>query len=229
MRLNKTLFGAIALGAVLTFAGCSTKDNNTQTTEPTTGVTTEATTETTTEATTEAPTDTTQPSSGDASSDGTDATEPGGQEAEHSEEMNKIHEAVVGAYEHYIPNMAYDADTAKELFGLQPEWYDDMLAEGPMISAQVDTFIAVHPTEGNLKNVEDALKAYRETLVNDTMQYPMNQVKIQASRVETVGDYVFFIMLGEIDMDIEEEAAMVTAYEAQNQLAVDAIKGVLGK
>lgn len=222
MRLNKGLFGAIALGAVLTFAGCSQKDNNTQTTEPTTGVTTETTTQTTTESTTE---ETTEPSSGDASQDGTQ----GGQEAEHTEEMTKIHEAVVGAYEYYIPNMAYDAQTAKELFGLQPEWYDDMLAEGPMISAQVDTFIAVHPTEGNLANVEDALKAYRETLVNDTMQYPMNQIKIQASRVETIGDYVFFIMLGDIGNDIEEEAAMVTAYEAQNQLAVDAIKSVLGK
>ena len=92
----------------------------------------------------------------------------------------------------------------------------------------VDTFIAVHPTEGNEQNVEDALNAYRDNLVNNSMQYPANQVKVEASRVETVGDYVFFLMLGSIDLEIEDEAEMLTAYQEQNQIAVDAIKEVLG-
>ena len=218
MRLNKGLIGVIALGAVLTFAGCGSNDDANQTTG-TTEVTTEATTETTTE--TEADT-TNEDTSGED-------TAPEEGTAEHSEELTRIHDAVKEAYgESYVPNMEYDSETAKEPFGLQPEWYDDTIAEGPMISVHVDTFIAVHPTEGNEQNVEDALNAYRDNLVNNSMQYPANQVKVEASRVETVGDYVFFLMLGSIDLEIEDEAEMLTAYQEQNQIAVDAIKEVLG-
>ena len=220
MRLNKGLIGVIALGAVLTFAGCGSNDDANQTTG-TTEVTTEATTETTTE--TEADT-TNEDTSGED-------TAPEEGTAEHSEELTRIHNAVKEAYgESYVPNMEYDSETAKELFGLQPEWYDDMIAEGPMISVHVDTFIAVHPTEGNEQNVEDALNAYRDNLVNNSMQYPMNVPKVNASRVYQKGNYVFFLMLGAAAPNdvMDDEAASLTFYQQQNDIAVKAIDGVLG-
>ena len=53
----------------------------------------------------------------------------------------------------------------------------------------------------------------------------MNLLKIQASKVETVGDYVFFVMLGTIDeMAYTEDSDMIKAYEEQNQIALDIIK-----
>ena len=63
------------------------------------------------------------------------------------------------------------------------------------------------------------------------MQYPMNQIKVQASRVEQVGNYVFFILLGDIPMEVEEkgEDAILAAAKEQAQIAVDAINKVLTK
>ena len=75
--------------------------------------------------------------------------------------------------------------------------------------------------------MEKALTEYREYLLNDTMQYPMNVSKIQASQVIRHGDYVFFVMLGGPDDDAMEkgdEAALKSA-EENNQIAVDIING----
>ena len=98
------------------------------------------------------------------------------------------------------------------------------------MSVHVDKFIAIHATEGNLENVQNAINSYRDMLVNDTMQYPMNLVKIQGSVVETVGDYVFFVMLGVIDeMAYTEEKDMIDAYTAINNSVIDAAKEVIGQ
>ena len=81
------------------------------------------------------------------------------------------------------------------------------------------------------EEAKKALDAYRETLVNDTMQYPMNISKIQSSQVYVVGDYVFFIMLGQIPDEMLEqgdESEMLKASQEQNQIAIDAINRVLG-
>lgn len=149
---------------------------------------------------------------------------------EQQEVLNGIHTAVKEAYgENYIPSQAFDEITLQEVYGLSSDMYDAIIAEGPMISMHVDTFIAVHPTEGNFDNVVAALEGYRKVLVEDTMQYPMNQIKIQASKVETVGDYVFFIMLGYGDDTLENEDEILASFEEQNNIAIDAIKNVIGE
>lgn len=149
---------------------------------------------------------------------------------EQQEVLNGIHTAVKEAYgEDYIPSQAFDEITLKEVYGLSSDMYDAIIAEGPMISMHVDTFIAVHPTEGNFDNVVAALEGYRNVLVEDTMQYPMNQIKIQASKVETIGDYVFFIMLGYGDDTLENEDEILASFEEQNDIAIDAIKNVIGE
>lgn len=149
---------------------------------------------------------------------------------EQQEVLNGIHTAVKEAYgENYIPSQAFDEITLKEVYGLSSDMYDAIIAEGPMISMHVDTFIAVHPTEGNFDNVVAALEGYRDVLVEDTMQYPMNQIKIQASKVETIGDYVFFIMLGYGDDTLENEDEILASFEEQNDIAIDAIKNVIGE
>ncbi len=68
--------------------------------------------------------------------------------------------------------------------------------------------------------------------INDTMQYPMNLLKAQASRIYTKGDYVFFFMLGFIENELEETATeeeQIDAYKEQNQIAVDAVKELFAK
>ena len=125
--------------------------------------------------------------------------EPAGQETEAAvnvsldDVLNKIKEAYG---EGYIPNTPMDDQMLNDVIGLSPELCESYVAEMPMISTFVETFIGVKAKEGKGDDVEKALTEYRERLVGDTMQYPMNVSKIQASQVVRHGDYVFFVMLG---------------------------------
>ncbi len=149
---------------------------------------------------------------------------------DYAAQLEEIHTAVKEAYgENYGPSMPYDAQMLADMFGLTEDMYDVVIAEGPMMSAKVDTFIAVHPTEGNKEAVVEALNNYRKVQIEDTFQYPANLSKIQASEVREMGDYVFFFMLGYTDEMFETEEEQIAEFQKLNQIAVDAIEGVLNK
>ena len=140
--------------------------------------------------------------------------EPAGQETEAAvnvsldDVLNKIKEAYG---EGYIPNTPMDDQMLNDVIGLSPELCESYVAA----------------KEGKGDDVEKALTEYRERLVGDTMQYPMNVSKIQASQVVRHGDYVFFVMLGGPDdaaMEQGDEAALKSA-EENNKIAIDVIDG----
>lgn len=136
--------------------------------------------------------------------------------------LNDIKEAYG---DNYVPNSELDAQMLEDIVGLTPDLYDSAVAEMPMISTFVETFIGVKASEGNGDQAEQILNEYRDRLVSDTMQYPMNIAKIQASEVVRHGDYIFFVMLGAPDdaaMEQGDEAALQSAIE-NNQIAVSAI------
>ena len=106
------------------------------------------------------------------------------------------------------------------------KWYSAAIAEVPMISANADTLVIVKAKNAaSKKKIRSALKKYREELIQDTCQYPMNQLKIQASKVYVKGNYVCFIMLGTISNKQEEQSEdkVIAAYKKQNEKAVKAI------
>ncbi len=152
--------------------------------------------------------------------------EAGGQDdsAGWTEEMSAVRDAVAEALgEEYWPDMALDPELLEMYFGLTDDMYEDYLAEMPMISANVDTLVVVKPKEGQADAVEEALTAYRESKVNDTMQYPINVGQIEASRVEKIGDYVCFVQLGGDTQDAFEEggdAAVVEHCQELNERVV---------
>ena len=146
--------------------------------------------------------------------------------------IDAIHTAVKEAYgENYLPNMLLSEDDIQLTLGIEPSWYEEIIVELPMISAQVDTFIAVKATDDHVADVTDAITAYQERLKADTMQYPSNLSKIAASTVVTMDNYIFFIMLGYVDISIEDqpEDVRIQAHTEQNQIAIDAIESVLLK
>lgn len=158
---------------------------------------------------------------------GGDAAQPG--EEGWSEEMAGLRAAVVEAVgeDEYWPNMPMDGEMLEMFYGITADMYDDYMAETPMISANVDTLIIVRAKEGQTDAVYDKLNAYRDALVNDTMQYPMNLGKIQSSQVEKIGNYVVFVQLGgEAGLADDEEEAITHSQEA-NSKALEAIKGKL--
>ena len=160
-----------------------------------------------------------------AEGDGTDGIEEGW-----SQEMEQLKAAAVEAAEGgYWPDMALQPDMLEMSFGITSDMYDDYMAEMPMMSAHVDTLLIVKAKEDKLETIQKIVEDYREAKVNDTMQYPMNLGKIQASQVETIGNYVVFVMLGGDTTDVEEQGdeAVVKTCQERNGKVIEAIRGQL--
>lgn len=146
--------------------------------------------------------------------------------------VKKIRNAIAAKFgDNYVPNVSLTKDEIKTKFGLSTSWYTSVLAEIPMIGANVDTLvIAKAKNKTAKKKIKNQLTKYRQSLIDDTMQYPMNVLKIQASKVYVKDDFVFFIMLGFIDSKTEETGSdeqILKAYKALNQKAVSTINTLL--
>ncbi|MEG2857500.1 MAG: DUF4358 domain-containing protein, partial [Clostridia bacterium] len=101
----------------------------------------------------------------------------------------------------------------------------EFIAEQPMISANIDTFIAIKAKSGAGARVESALRKYKASLTSpEACMYPSNIPKAQASQVVRHGDYVFFIMLGASNpRDEVDETAQLAFAKSQVQKGVNAI------
>ena len=66
--------------------------------------------------------------------------------------IKKIRKAVVNTFgENYVADVALTSEEIKAKYGISPSWYTDAVAEVPMISSHVDTFIAVKAKNKNTK------------------------------------------------------------------------------
>ena len=161
-----------------------------------------------------------------------DSTQNGAQTADEdvTTALQNAKKAVTDALgEDYWPDSEIPAEMLNDTYGVSADLYDAYLGESPMISVNVDTLLIIHAKNGKVEEVENALNTYRDHLVNDTMQYPMNLGKIQASRIERVGDYVCFVQLGADTSAAEEQGdeAVITYCQEQNELALEAIRQTL--
>ncbi len=142
--------------------------------------------------------------------------------------LNEIHEAVRNAYgENYLPNMPLDSELLANLKTIPADLYSEFIAEMPMISANADEFMAFKAAEGKADALEAALNAYKDYLINESFQYPVNKVRVQASEVIRHGDYLFFVLLGPVDMETQEKGddAILQAAKDGVKIGVDVING----
>lgn len=139
--------------------------------------------------------------------------------------LTDIHKALKKAYgERYIPGQLYSSTDLNEMFGVKKDWYEFALAEGPLYSTNVETFIGIKAKPGKAAEVKTALESYRTNALNG-MQYPMNMPTVQASQVVENGDYVFYVMLGSAPMEAQEQSdqAALDAAQKANQIGIDII------
>lgn len=131
--------------------------------------------------------------------------------------------------EDYWPDSVMEPEYVQDLYGLKPDMYEDIFVETPMIGTNVDTLIIVQAKKDRVEDVEKALNTYRKGEINNTMQYPMNIGKVQASRIETIDNYVLFIQLGGSSVDAEEEGEekVMELSREQNEKALEAIRQAL--
>lgn len=139
--------------------------------------------------------------------------------------LTQLHTALKEAYgENYLPSMPLDETMMAEVIGINMENVESFIAEMPMMSAHVDTFIGIKAKEGKADQVEEELKAYHNNIVENSMQYPMNEEKVKASQVIRKGDYVFMMMLGQIPDETIADTA--TFAKEQMQIGLDKLEEI---
>lgn len=107
-----------------------------------------------------------------------------------------------------------------EDIGVTSDMYTEYIYKIPMISVNVDTLIIVKAAENKTADVKAVLEAYRDSLINDSLQYPMNISKVQNSVIEVYGDYVAFIQLGaDLASNAAEEAYSKNQNITEDELA----------
>ncbi len=161
-----------------------------------------------------------------AESDNESGEETNAPEEGEESSVKKIAQAIKDAYgENYLPDMEVPKELVDTTFGLEKDSYTDVFAETPMISAHPDTLIVVKAVNGKTGDVKAKLEKYRDYLVNESLQYPGNIAKVNASQVVANGDYAAFILLGAINEneDASEEEQKKFA-EEQTKIGVDAFK-----
>lgn len=139
--------------------------------------------------------------------------------------VDVIYENIKNTYgDNYIPNSDIPSELLESVYGLSPSMYTELWAQMPMMSTQADTVIVVKAESGKGSTVEKALTDARDRIIADSIQYPMNIAKVNATKVVRNGDYVAFLMVGAIDdsmADPMSEEAKAFA-EAEVQKGVDA-------
>lgn len=217
---KKLLVTMICCSIVFSFTACADKkgNNTDEKNSSAAGNTTESTIESSTESTTENTETNQTQGSGENQGQGV-----GWNGESWSEEMEVIKKGVTDALgENYWPDAQITQEMLEGSFGISSDLYEDYFAEMPMISANVDTLIIIKAKQDKVEEVTEALEAYRDRMINDTMQYPMNIGKVQSSIVEVIDNYVCFIQLG-AETDDSEEVAIEQCKE-QNQMALEAIR-----
>lgn len=148
-----------------------------------------------------------------------------------TEEMEKIKQAVVDNLgEDYWPNTAMTPDMMESLLGITPDMYEDYFAEMPAINVNVDMLVVIKAAADKADAVEEALLAYYDRNVSDTMQYPQNVGKIQAARVERIGSYVIFAQLGADTTAVSEEGdneVIIAHCQEVNDLVIEIISNLI--
>lgn len=143
--------------------------------------------------------------------------------------LAKAHDAVKEVYgDDYLPSMEIDKEFLEDIYGLPMDEVEDFIAEGPMMTTHVDTFIGLRAKKGSEDKLAQALKDYKTYLLEESFQYPMNMPKIEAAQILQIEDHLFFIMLGGYNNNTEEtEEGALKFAEDQVAKGIEAIKGLV--
>lgn len=96
----------------------------------------------------------------------------------------------------YWPEVGLTKEELEQKTGITENMYVDFLAEKQVLDSHIDTMIIIHAKETHVGDVERALEQYRADIIEQNRNYPQNLCKAEASRMETIEDYVCFVQLG---------------------------------
>lgn len=126
----------------------------------------------------------------------------------------------------YYPDTEMTEEQIREELGLDESLYEEVYAENTAENERPDTFIAVKAKSGKVDEVKEKLTAYKQRLIDEN-SFDANADKLNAAEVYSEGDYVFFVLLGDVDDGTSSEGFAETLGK-EVQRGIDAIKEALG-
>ncbi len=139
-------------------------------------------------------------------------------------DLREIRDSVAEAYgDDFTATASGSLEELTSILSLEESDVEDFFYNIPMVSINADVFIGIKAAGGKADKIEDALNRYRDYLINDTLQYPMNTAKVSSTTVTRRGNYVFLVMLGDPGADIEDAAEAADHCRQQNKIATDKI------
>ncbi len=96
----------------------------------------------------------------------------------------------------YWPEVAISEEELRKEIGITSDMYVEYLGEKQVLDSHIDTMIIIHAKEDHVSEIEQALEKYRNKIIEKNREYPQNLGKAEASRMETIDDYICFIQLG---------------------------------
>ena len=128
--------------------------------------------------------------------------------------------------DHYWPEVSLSEKELLEKTGISKEMYVEFLAEKHSVEADIDMMIIIHAKEDYIGAVEQALEEYRDSIIADNRKYPQNYSKAQASRMETIEDYICFVQLGADTSIVADkgEKEMIAYCQEENERAIDILE-----
>ena len=169
----------------------------------------------------------TQSDTNNGTASGTNGTENGGVTSGTATGLGAFREALRGVYgEKYYPDTELSETEIREELGLDDSLYEEVYAERSAQNAHPDMFVAVKVKDGKTEEVKQKLTAYKQRLLEDN-SFEANTEKINAAEVYAEGDYVFFVLLGDIEDSVSSEG-FAEAFGKEIQRGIDAIKKAIG-
>ncbi len=139
--------------------------------------------------------------------------------------LQEAYDAVKEAYgDFYIPSKRIDLDGLEVLCGVSAQDVDAFIAESAMMSSHVDVFIGIEAKKGKSIEVSEHLEHFRLKLIRENGNDTAKTAKIEAAKVISFGDYVFFMVLGQnTDAVLSDEAAFLNCAALEGERGKSAL------
>ena len=127
----------------------------------------------------------------------------------------------------YWADAVLEQEILDDWYGISAEMYEEFYGQTPMISANVDALIVVKAKEEHLEDVQNALDTYRESMIQDTLQYPMNIPRSRHLRSIPSGITCALYSWAVPWRIMDDDEAAIEACRKMNERALSVIEGEL--
>jgi len=131
--------------------------------------------------------------------------------------------------ERYWPEIFISEEELESETGITRNMYIEFLAEKPSTETNMDRLIIIHAKEDYVGAVEQALEDYRLRMIEENQNYPQNLCKVEASRMETIENYICFVQLGADTSIVASKGKdeIISYCLEENERAVDILENAI--